>query len=407
MTIDTKRRGTLGRETLGAALALAVLAAAPAAAQGSFQDCLRGLEQQARSRGVLPQVFAEATAGLSPDNSILALLDRQPEFSRQPWDYINGLVAANRIAEGRRMLQVHRAAFDRAQQETGVDKHIIAAIWGIETSFGKSKGNTSVVRATATLACYGRRQDFFRGEFVAALQILHQGHVSPAAFRGSWAGAFGHTQFMPSTFLRAARSASGSQRIDLVGSVPDALMSTGNLLRAEGWQTGQGWGYEVTVPAGLDLALAGRDRPQTIAQWETRGVRRVGGQGFPRRGDQAFLHLPGGAAGPAFLMLPNFRVIMKYNNSENYAMAVGHLADRLRGGGGFVRPWPTAERPLTQQERVELQQRLSQVGLYTGTVDGKLGAGTREALQRFQQRAGMPADGFPTAALLQRLRRGG
>lgn len=391
-----------------AAMALAgvVLSAVPAAAQGSFAECLRGLEQQARARGVLPQVFAQATAGLTPDNSILALLDRQPEFSRQPWEYINGLVAANRIAEGRRMLQVHRAAFDRAEQETGVDKHIIAAIWGIETSFGKSKGNTSVVRATATLACYGRRQDFFRGEFVAALQIINQGHVAPANFRGSWAGAFGHTQFMPSTFLRAARSGTGGQRIDLMGSVPDALMSTGNLLRAEGWQRGQGWGYEVVVPASLDFTLAGRDRPQAISQWEARGVKRAGGRAFPRRNDPAFLHLPAGARGPAFLMLPNFRVIMKYNNSENYAMAVGHLADRLRGGGGFAQAWPTGERALSQQERIELQQRLAQVGFYTGTVDGKLGAGTREALQRFQARAGMPADGFPTAALLQRLRRG-
>ncbi|WP_296579661.1 lytic murein transglycosylase [Phreatobacter sp.] len=385
----------------------ALAATAPAAAQGSFSDCLRGLEQQARARGVLPQVFAQATSGLTPDNSILALLDRQPEFSRQPWEYINGLVAANRIAEGRRMLQTHRAAFDRAERETGVDRHIIAAIWGIETSFGRTKGNTSVVRATATLACYGRRQDFFRGEFVAALQIIHQGHVSPANFRGSWAGAFGHTQFMPSTFLRAARSGSGSQRIDLMGSVPDALMSTGNLLRAEGWQAGQGWGYEVVVPPGLDFTLAGRDRPQSIAQWEARGLRRVADRAFPRKTDQAFLHLPGGARGPAFLMLPNFRVIMKYNNSENYAMAVGHLADRLRGGGGFAQAWPTAERALSQQERIELQQRLAQVGLYTGNVDGKLGAGTREALQRFQARAGMPADGFPTAAMLQRLRRGG
>lgn len=388
-------------------LVAALAATAPAAAQGSFADCLRGLEQQARARGVLPQVFQQATSGLTPDNSILALLDRQPEFSRQPWDYINGLVAANRIAEGRRMLQTHRAAFDRAERETGVDRHIIAAIWGIETSFGRTKGNTSVVRATATLACYGRRQDFFRGEFVAALQIIHQGHVSPANFRGSWAGAFGHTQFMPSTFLRAARSGSGSQRIDLMGSVPDALMSTGNLLRAEGWQAGQGWGYEVVVPQGLDFTLAGRDRPQSIAQWEARGLRRVGNRAFPRKTDQAFLHLPGGARGPAFLMLPNFRVIMKYNNSENYAMAVGHLADRLRGGGGFAQAWPTAERALSQQERIELQQRLAQVGLYTGNVDGKLGAGTREALQRFQARAGMPADGFPTAAMLQRLRRGG
>lgn len=393
------------REAGAAGLVLAALAA-PASAQ-DFSGCLQGLRSAAQQQGVLPQVFEQATAGLTPDNSILNLLDRQPEFSRQPWEYINGAVAPSRVADGRRAVQAHRAAFEAAERATGVDRYVIAAIWGIETSFGRAKGNTSVVRATATLACYGRRQDFFRGEFLAALQIIARGHVAPGQFRGSWAGAFGHTQFMPSTFLRAARSGSGSPRIDILGSVPDAMMSTGNLLRAEGWQPGQGWGYEVTIPAGLDLSLAHRDRPQSLAQWEARGVRRAGGRAFPRRSDMAFLYLPAGAHGPAFLMLPNFRVIMKYNNSENYAMAVGHLADRLRGGGAFARPWPTAERALSRDERIELQQRLAQVGLYSGNVDGKLGAGTREALQRFQSRAGLAADGFPTAALLQRLRRGG
>lgn len=399
----TRRATALG----GLALAALIGFSAPAAAQESFSACLQGLRTAARQQGVLPQVFEQATAGLTPDNSILNLLDRQPEFSRQPWDYINGAVAPSRVTEGRRAMQAHRAAFEAAERVTGVDRYVIAAIWGIETHFGRAKGNTSVVRATATLACYGRRQDFFRGEFLAALQVIARGHVAPDQFRGSWAGAFGHTQFMPSTFLRAARSGSGGARIDILGSVPDAMMSTGNLLRAEGWQPGQGWGYEVIIPAGLDLSLAHRDRPQTLAQWEARGVRRVGARAFPRRTDQAFLYLPAGAHGPAFLMLPNFRVIMKYNNSENYAMAVGHLADRLRGGGSFSRPWPTAERALSRDERIELQQRLAQVGLYSGNVDGKLGAGTREALQRFQSRAGLAADGFPTAALLQRLRRGG
>lgn len=403
--LDRRLRGS--RMAGGLALAALMAAASPAAAQDGFAVCMQTLRQQASQRGILPQVFEQATAGLTPDSAILHLLDRQPEFSRQPWDYINGVVAPARIAAGRRMLQVHRAAFEAAERVTGVDRHIIAAIWGIETNFGRSKGNTPVVRATATLACYGRRQDFFRDEFLAALQIIARGHVAPAEFRGSWAGAFGHTQFMPSTFLRAARSGTGAPRIDLMGSVPDALMSTGNLLREEGWRRGEGWGYEVVLPAGLDLTLAGRERSQALARWHALGVRRVGGRPFPRAGDRAFLHLPAGVNGPAFLMLPNFRVIMKYNNSENYAMAVGHLADRLRGGGPFARPWPTAERALSREERIELQQRLMQVGDYQGTIDGKLGAGTREALQRFQARAGLAADGFPTAALLQRLRRGG
>ncbi|MGL4288856.1 MAG: lytic murein transglycosylase [Phreatobacter sp.] len=407
--MDRSHKALKGFAVVLVAMAATVMAApAPAGAQdGGFSSCIQTLRRDAQQRGILPQVFERSTADLTPDTSILRLLDAQPEFSRQPWEYINGLVAANRIAEGRQLLQRHKAAFDRAEQTTGVDRHIIAAIWGIETSFGKAKGNTSVLRATATLACYGRRQEFFRDEFLAALQIVARGHVAPQNFRGSWAGAFGHTQFMPSTFLRAARSGSGAAHIDILGSVADAMMSTGNLLREEGWARGQGWGYEVVLPANLDLGLAGRDRPQTIAQWEARGISRAGGRPFPRRTDQAFLHLPGGARGPAFLMLPNFRVIMKYNNSENYAMAVGHLADRLHGGGPFMRPWPVTERALSRDERIELQQRLAQVGLYSGTVDGKLGAGTREALQRFQARAGLAADGFPTAAVLQRLRRGG
>ncbi|MEI8147034.1 MAG: lytic murein transglycosylase, partial [Alphaproteobacteria bacterium] len=376
---------------LGALLALST----PAFAQGSsFSACLQGLRAQAASAGVTPATFERATQGLTPDGSLLNLLDSQPEFARQPWEYINGLVAANRIAEGRQMLARHANAFARAERETGVPKAIIAAIWGIETSFGKNMGGKNVLRSTATLACNGRRQDFFRGEFVAALTIVQRGHMQPAAFKGSWAGAFGHTQFMPSTFLRAARNGDENPAINLVGSTADAIVSTGNLLKLEGWTAGQGWGYEVVVPEGIDLTLAHRDRPQQIGQWQALGVRRANGQAFPRAGDQAFLIMPGGVRGPAFLMLPNFRVIMKYNNSENYAMAVGHLADRISGGGPFARPWPVGERALSRDERLELQQRLTRAGLYTGTVDGKLGAGTREALQRFQSRVGLPADGF-------------
>ncbi|WP_439574643.1 lytic murein transglycosylase [Phreatobacter sp.] len=395
--------------TLAGALALAGswLVAAPAQAQDGFAACIGGLTGEAVQRGVRADIVRQATAGLTPNTGLLRLLDQQPEFSRQPWEYINSAVTASRVAEGRRMLQTHRAAFDRAERETGVDRHVIAAIWGMETSYGRAKGTSSVIRSTATLACYGRRQDFFRGEFIAALQVVGAGHVAPDRFVGSWAGAFGHTQFMPSTFLRAARSGSGGPRIDLMNSAADAIMSTGNLLRLEGWRAGEGWGYEVTTPQGFDFRLAGRDRPLTIADWQRRGIARIGGRPFPRTSDQAFLHLPAGARGPAFLMLPNFRTIMKYNNSENYAMAVGHLADRLRGFGAFTRPWPTSERALSRDERFELQRRLQQVGFYSGTVDGKLGAGTREALQRFQASAGLAADGFATSAVLRRLRGGG
>lgn len=390
-----------------ALITAALLTSLPAAhADEAFRACLAELRGESAKRGVQSATFDRHAASVEPDMEVIALLDRQPEFTTPIWDYLAGLVDDERVRDGRAMLERWRKELDLIERDYGVDRAVVVAVWGVESNYGGSFGKRPVVRSLATLACIGRRQSFFRGELFHALKILEDGHIEPEAFTGSWAGAFGHTQFMPSTFLRAARSGTGGQRIDLMGSVPDALMSTGNLLRAEGWQRGQGWGYEVVVPANLDFTLAGRDRPQAIAQWEARGVKRTGGRAFPRRTDPAFLHLPAGARGPAFLMLPNFRVIMKYNNSENYAMAVGHLADRLRGGGGFAQAWPTGERALSQQERIELQQRLAQVGFYTGTVDGKLGAGTREALQRFQARAGMPADGFPTAALLQRLRRG-
>lgn len=391
------------------ALGLAMTTSSPAAAQdGDFRACLTQIRPAALAQGVPAALFDRVVGQMTPDPSLTRLLESQPEFSRQPWDYINGQVTAARVAEGRRMLERHRAAFERAERDTGVSRFVIAAIWGVETSFGKVRGSKSVLRSTATLSCMGRRQEFFRGEFVAALKVLARGHVAQSNFIGSWAGAFGHTQFMPSTFLRAARSSDGSPRIDIIGSPADAIMSTGNLLRVEGWQRGQAWFYEVELPATFDFALAHRDRPRTLAEWQRMGAKRVGGREFPAANAQAaaFVLLPGGARGPAFIMMPNFRVIMKYNNSENYAIAVGHLADRLAGGGTFSRPWPTTERALSRDERFELQNLLARAGLYSGTIDGKLGAGTREALQRFQARARMPADGFPTPAVLARLRQG-
>ena len=261
-----------------------------------------------------------------------------------------------------------------------------------------------VLRSTATLACVGRRRDYFREEFLSALDILQRGDVAPDRLIGSWAGAFGPTQFMPTTFKRFAVDFDGDGRRDVVDSVPDVIASTANNLKTDGWESGERWGYEVVLPPQFDYLLADRARQMTIAQWQALGIRRADAKPFPRRSERAFLLLPAGARGPAFLMLQNFRVIMKYNPAEAYALAIGHLADRLAGGGPFVQSWPRDERALTIAERFELQQLLARRGYDVGEPDGLLGPRTRIAIRNFQVAAGQIPDGFASSLVLDRLR---
>jgi lytic murein transglycosylase len=284
------------------------------------------------------------------------------------------------------------------------DRHIIAAIWGVESNYGTQIGERSVIRSTATLACVGRRQDFFREEFLSALEILARGDVRADHLKGSWAGAFGPTQFMPTSFKRYAVDFDGDGRRDVVDSVPDLVASTANNLKKDGWVAGQTWGYEVVVPNGFNFLLADRSRAMTLREWERAGIHRVGGKAFPRGEDRAYLLVPAGAQGPGFLMLQNFRVIMKYNPAEAYALAIGHLAERLRGGAPFAQAWPRHERVLTLAERYELQQLLAQRGYDVGEPDGRLGGKTRSALRQFQAAVGRVPDGFASAAILERLR---
>jgi lytic murein transglycosylase len=281
---------------------------------------------------------------------------------------------------------------------------VLAAIWGIESNYSTQIGDRDVIRSTATLACVGRRQDYFREQFLSTLEILDRGDIVPEHLKGSWAGAFGPTQFMPTTFKRYAVDFDHDGRRDIVDSVADILASTANLFKGNGWQTGQTWGYEVVVPQGFNYMLADRAKMMTIAQWEHLGLKRAGTQPFPHPAEKAYLLAPAGAEGPGFLMLQNFRAIMKYNPAEAYALAIGHFADRLRGGAPFVQPWPRQERELSRAERLELQQLLAQRGFYRGTPDGQLGGQTREALRSFQASIGAPADGFASSDVLERLR---
>jgi membrane-bound lytic murein transglycosylase B len=318
-----------------------------AAAAANFNQCIARLGAQAQARGISRAVYDRETRGLEPDLKILELMNRQPEFTRSVWDYVDMLVAERRIAKGREMVQVHRATFERLEQTYGIDPYVVAAIWGIESNFGASAGDRDVIRSTATLACIGRRQDYFRDEFLAAVEIVARGDIQRARFKGSWAGAFGQTQFMPTTFKRLAVDFSGDGRRDLVDTVADALASTANNLRRNGWQQGVSWGYEVTLPASFDYGLADKKIRKSAAAWQALGVRRVRGQTLPAQAD-GYLYAPAGARGPAFLMTRNFQVILRYNPADAYALAIGHLADRIRGGGPFEKDWPRNEQVLSR-----------------------------------------------------------
>jgi membrane-bound lytic murein transglycosylase B len=374
------------------------------AAAADFGNCIAGLMPAAEQRGISRDAFEHYTAGLTPDLSIMDLLDAQPEFNKSPWDYLDILVSDERIARGRELLAQHAAMFAAVERAYGVDHYILAAIWGVESNYGTKGGDRSVLRSTATLACVGRRREFFREEFLSALDIVARGDVKPDRLIGSWAGAFGPTQFMPSTFRRYAVDFDHDGRRDMVDDVADVMASTANNLKTDGWVPGESWGYEVVLPAGFNYLLADRSKQMTIGQWEGLGIRRAGDKPFPRPSEKAFLLLPAGARGPAFLMLRNFRVIMKYNPAEAYALAIGHLADRLRGGGALVQTWPRDERALSMAERFEMQQLLAQRGFDIGEPDGLLGPRTRIAIRNFQSATGQVPDGFASSLVLDRLR---
>jgi lytic murein transglycosylase len=374
------------------------------AAAADFPNCIERMWPDAARRGITRANYDRFTAGLTPDLNIMDKLDAQPEFTKSPWDYLDLLVSDDRIAHGRALLAQYAAVFDGVERKYGVSRYIVAAIWGVESNYGTLGGDRPVIRSTATLACVGRRRDYFREEFLSTLEILQRGDVPPDRLVGSWAGAFGPTQFMPTSFKRYAVDFDGDGHRDVVDSVADVMASTANNLKMDGWVTGETWGYEVVLPQGFDYLTADRAKQFTLAQWEGLGIRRAGGGSFAHPEARAFLLLPGGARGPAFLMLQNFRVIMKYNPAEAYALAIGHLADRLRGGGPFVQPWPRDERVLTIDERYEMQQLLARHGFDIGEPDGLLGPRTRIAIRNYQVSVGQVPDGFASTAVLDRLR---
>ena len=392
--------------------AIAMTLTAPqAAADAGFRKWIRDFKSVAAKSGVSGRTYDAVFAGISePDPEVLQAARYQPEFTSHVWDYVDNRVNEATIRRGRELAAEYRTWLDRIERKFGVDRHVLLAIWSMESSYGealeKKTGIRSVARSLATLAYADRkRAKFARGQLIAAMKIVQAGDVSAKNLTGSWAGAMGHTQFIPTSYLAWAVDVDGDGHRNVWTSPPDALASAANLLRKNGWETGKTWGYEVALPAGFNTKLEGKDGI-TLAKWMKLGVRRARGGGFPRPGDKAVLKLPGGNKGPAFLMVRNFYVLKRYNNADKYALTVGLLADELAGHGGLVNDWPRGYEPLNEAGRKEMQRHLQRLGHYDGEIDGKFGPASKKAVLEYQQRHGMNQDGFPSRALLDRLNRG-
>ena len=395
---------------LRAAVLALLFLAVPAAAQEvdgpPLANCLAQMKPEALARGVPDALYDRITAGMLSDVSVLGFLDDQPEQVTPIWDYLALLVDAEKISDGKRALLEHREILENVSRAYGVDVHTLAALWGVEADFGKTIGRRMIFRSLATLGCMApRRRDYFKSEFIAALRVAATGEVDPAKMRGSWAGAFGHPQFMPTVWFRLAVDFDGDGKRDVIGSMPDYLASMANYLKKAGWVPDQSWGFEVKLPANFSEALAGRTKKRPLSRWAALGVKRADGRPLAG-GGEAGLVLPAGTGGPAFLVFKNFDVIFTYNAATSYALAIGHLSDRLRGGGPFAAPWPTDEKPLDRKGRKELQALLLQRGYAIGEADGVIGKRTRDAIREIEGRAGLPLTGRATEAALEALRRG-
>ena len=390
-------------ENLPTATAPAAVQTATETTLPSFADWRQAMRSEAVAAGIDAALFDRVFAGVTPDPAVLKADSSQPEFTRPVWEYLDGAVSSSRIGRGRVLLAQHNVMLQRIEQQYGVEAQILVAIWGLESNFGNNIGSHSVIRSLATLAYDGRRQGFWRAQLLAALQILQNGDVPSERMIGSWAGAMGQTQFMPTTYNQHAVDFDGDGKRDLWNSQADALASAAHYLQASGWQRGQPWGFEVSLPNGFDYALADPDQRRTLAEWAELGVRPLAPTGAAANA-RASLQLPAGHQGPAFLLLDNFRSILKYNNSTSYALAIGLLADNLLRTSEIKGQWPRGERQLGRSERVELQELLAQAGFDPGPADGIIGANTRKAIRALQLQLNWPADGYPNTQLLQQLR---
>lgn len=375
--------------------------------KAAFDAWLADLRAEALAAGISAATFDAAFAGLDlPIKRVLELDRFQPEFTQTLGTYLRRGVSEDRIAKGRELLDRHKALLARVERDYGVQPRFLVAFWGLETNFGSTFGGFPVIGALATLAQDGRRSDFFRRELMHGLRILEEGHIRPDAMVGSWAGAMGHLQFMPSTFARHAVDRTGDGQIDIWGSLEDTFGSAANYLSDIGWKGDRTWGREVRLPEGFDLTHVGLTSRQTLAAWRDLGLRRADGGPLPVvEGMEAALLLPAGIEGPAFLVYDNFNAIMDWNRSILYALAVGHLADRLIGLPPLANPPPANEKSLTRAAVQDVQERLNRLGFDAGEPDGMAGSRTRAALSAFQRSIGVPADGYVDAKAHDRLRK--
>jgi lytic murein transglycosylase len=393
-------------ETTAPATAPGVSAPAPVAAPATtFEAFLAEVKGEAVAKGIRAETVDRAFAGIRYNQDILAKETVQPEFVKPVWSYLDSAVSEERIATGRQLLIANRGLLEEVERSYGVQPQFIVAIWGLESNYGQFTGGFNVIEALATLA-YGseRRRDFFREHLIEALRILDQGHIAAADMQGSWAGAMGQTQFMPLAFTERAIDFDRDGRRNIWTSLPDVFGSTANYLLSYGWDGSQSWGEEVRLPASFPWELTELDVKRPVVEWRALGVRRPNGTDLAPSTALASVIAPAGVHGPAFIVSENFDRILKYNASTNYALAIGHLADRIGGGGAFVQDWPRADQPLSRDERLELQTLLTARGYDTQGVDGIVGKNTRLAVRAFQREIGLPPDGYVNQVLLARLR---
>ncbi|MBC7281502.1 MAG: lytic murein transglycosylase [Hoeflea sp.] len=392
----------------GLCLFAGMLAPISAHADAGFQKWVSGFYGTAAKSGISRSTYEKAFSGVNaPDPKVLEKARYQPEFTTKVWDYLDSRVNPYTIAKGREMASQHSRTLTAIQNHFGVDATILLAIWSMESNYGEILTNSDrlhyVPQALATLAYADKkRAKFARQQLVAALKILQSGDISTRQMTGSWAGAMGHTQFIPTSYLAYAIDADGNGHRDIWNSIPDALATAANLLKKNGWRTGETWGYEAVAPRGASQ-YAGQTK--TLSQWAALGFSRPNGKGFPDGSRRAELKMPGGASGPSFLMTKNFFVIKRYNNSDSYALGVGVLADEIAGYGGVDQRWPRPEGTLDVKEKFELQTRLKQLGYYDGDIDGNFGSGSKAAIAAFQSRSGLTGEAIPSQKVLDAIRR--
>ncbi len=376
-------------------------AASPALAQSNedFQIFLQKIKQQAQSRGLKAASLDRSLEGVTLDTSVIALTQRQSEFTKPIWSYLNDGLGGGRIDKGKALLAQHKHLLDQAEKRFGVDRGVILGIWGMESNFGGFSGDKDVIRSLASLAFVGYRGDFFRNELMIALDLVDKGQAPRESMKGSWAGAMGQTQFMPSSFKAYAIDFDGDGRKNIWTNLPDIIGSTANYLAAHGWVADLPWGFEIRLPQNYAFSLTEGD----FNSFAKQGVKRADGKPMPHRG-QAKLFFPAGSEGPVFLITKNFDMIRAYNASDAYALTVAHLGDRIKGGTAFAKAWPSAMPQLSADERVEFQQRLQALGYDVGEIDGRIGSKTRNALRQEQIKRGQVPDGWPTPRALNMLK---